>query len=174
MIEAALAVVAVVALVGAGLAVRELHGADERADGLASRLAEAHRNLDAAAEEVKSLYNRAQAAERNAEHIRRERDEAAEAHEAEVLKWADSTMAMSAEIERLEAERRAVVPVPELTPEQRAELLRNKCQHCGGTHAIACPRVRELWYRPNGLPLRVAYWAHGEYPTDEIVWPTDL
>lgn len=32
------------------------------------------------------------------------------------------------------------------------------CQHCGGYHRRACPRVRSLRFHPNGTIAAVTFW----------------
>ena len=50
-----------------------------------------------------------------------------------------------------------------------------KCAHCGGSHTIACPRVRRLRFRPDGQsPSEVEFFADGEWPKDSVVWLEDL
>jgi hypothetical protein len=48
------------------------------------------------------------------------------------------------------------------------------CQHCGGLHARACPRVRELSFHPNGVIAQVRFWADGEWSDAAIIWPEEL
>ena len=49
------------------------------------------------------------------------------------------------------------------------------CEHCGGIHKRACPRVkRQVWLRTGagaGERTEVEYW--GQYPHDGIIWPED-
>lgn len=73
---------------------------------------------------------------------------------------------------------RAEQPEPEpeaLTPEQRETLLQNRCGHCGGVHAISCPRVKRLRFRPDGqTPAEVEFFPDDQWPKDRIKWIEDL
>jgi hypothetical protein len=66
----------------------------------------------------------------------------------------------------------------ELTGEEIAEawdLFRERrCEHCGGVHARACPRVQRLEFHTNGNLAAVTFWAPGRWPEDGIQWPEDL
>lgn len=46
------------------------------------------------------------------------------------------------------------------------------CAHCGGIHAISCPRVRALQFRADGGIDRVEFWEH--WDTSRVVYPEDL
>jgi hypothetical protein len=48
------------------------------------------------------------------------------------------------------------------------------CQHCGGFHSRACPRVASMTFHPNGSLAGVTFWADGRWPADHVVWPEDL
>lgn len=67
---------------------------------------------------------------------------------------------------------------PPLTPEEAAELWRlfreRRCQHCLGSHARACPRVRELSFHPDAKLARVKFWPDGQWSADGVLWPEDL
>ena len=55
------------------------------------------------------------------------------------------------------------------------ELLRTRqCQHCGGAHARACPRVKRLEWHPNGELAAVEFWPEGAWSTDGVLWPEDI
>lgn len=45
------------------------------------------------------------------------------------------------------------------------------CEHCGGLHKRACPRIKRKAFHPNGNVIEVEYWA--EYDETGIVWPED-
>ena len=45
------------------------------------------------------------------------------------------------------------------------------CEHCGGLHNRACPRVKRKAFHPNGNVIEVEYWA--DYDQSGIVWPED-
>jgi hypothetical protein len=66
------------------------------------------------------------------------------------------------------------------TPQDRADALDlfmkgNACEHCGGVHRRACPRVRELEWNDKGQIRRVVYWADAEWQgaREFITWPED-
>jgi hypothetical protein len=48
------------------------------------------------------------------------------------------------------------------------------CQHCGGLHTRACPRVRRLVYHPNGMVAEVEFFPPDVWSDNEIIWPEDL
>lgn len=48
------------------------------------------------------------------------------------------------------------------------------CNHCGGRHARACPRVKRMEFHPNGALASVEFWADGKWPSGEIIWQEDL
>lgn len=48
------------------------------------------------------------------------------------------------------------------------------CQHCGGRHARACPRVRKMSFHPNGALAAVEFWPAGKWSDDDIIWPEDI
>ena len=67
----------------------------------------------------------------------------------------------------------------QLTPEERKTLedaFRNKnnCVHCGGIHVRQCPRIRDMYFHPDGSLARVRFWRDDQWPKDNIVWPEDL
>lgn len=62
-----------------------------------------------------------------------------------------------------------------VTKETFDKLLATKCAHCGGTHAIACPRLKRVRFRADGqTAMEVEFWADGEWPKDRVVFPEDL
>lgn len=46
------------------------------------------------------------------------------------------------------------------------------CAHCGGIHAISCPRVRSLQFRADGGIDRVEFWER--WDASRVVYPEDL
>lgn len=48
------------------------------------------------------------------------------------------------------------------------------CQHCGGVHARNCPAVQEIEYGDDGKVRRVAFWPHGQWPADQVLWLSDV
>jgi len=48
----------------------------------------------------------------------------------------------------------------------------NRCVHCGGSHAIACPRIKSIRFRTNGEPLAVEFWA--DWPQDRVTYLEDI
>lgn len=46
------------------------------------------------------------------------------------------------------------------------------CIHCGGLHAIACPRVRRIRLRTDGSLEEVEFWR--DWLTDRVIWKEDL
>lgn len=49
-----------------------------------------------------------------------------------------------------------------------------RCQHCGGAHARACPRVRRLRFHPDSRLAAVEFWPAGSWSDEGIMWPEDL
>jgi hypothetical protein len=50
----------------------------------------------------------------------------------------------------------------------------SRCEHCGGAHARACPRVRRLQFHENGRIAAVDFWPDGKWPSDHVQWPEGL
>lgn len=48
------------------------------------------------------------------------------------------------------------------------------CDHCGGVHARACPRVRRISWHDNGRIGVVEFWADGSWPDDHVQWPETM
>jgi hypothetical protein len=67
---------------------------------------------------------------------------------------------------------------PPLSADEAAELWKlfreRRCQHCLGSHARACPRVRELAFHPGGQLSGVKFWADGQWSADGILWPEEM
>lgn len=42
------------------------------------------------------------------------------------------------------------------------------CQHCGGVHTRACPRVKATSYHENGKLAQVEYWQ--DWPKDDVIF----
>lgn len=62
-----------------------------------------------------------------------------------------------------------------LTAELAAKLLQiPQCQHCGGRHARACPRVKRMSFHPNSALAEVEFWPEGKWTDADIIWPEDL
>lgn len=63
-----------------------------------------------------------------------------------------------------------------LTRQQKAEAQAifatgEACEHCGGIHKRACPRVKRIERHPNGNLTAVDYFS--KYDETGIVWPED-
>jgi hypothetical protein len=66
--------------------------------------------------------------------------------------------------------------VAELTRAEKADarnLFEAKagCEHCGGLHHRACPRVKRIERHPNGNVTAVEYFER--YDPTGIIWPED-
>lgn len=48
------------------------------------------------------------------------------------------------------------------------------CTHCGGLHAMACPRVKSFSFAPNGGIASVEFWPWNQWPRDNIEFPHEL
>jgi len=58
-----------------------------------------------------------------------------------------------------------------LTDEEMQELTDEPaCMHCGGIHARACPRVKRLFWHPNGRIARADYWPHNKINWEGVIW----
>ena len=89
----------------------------------------------------------------------------------------DTERALGEARERLVALQGEQEPPAPLSEEQRQSILdpANRCAHCGGVHAINCPRVKRIRFRADGsTPLEVEFWADNEWPKDRIVFPEDV
>jgi hypothetical protein len=49
-----------------------------------------------------------------------------------------------------------------------------QCQHCGGIHARACPRVSSLKWHTDGSLIEVSYWPDREWSRADIIFPEDV
>lgn len=97
--------------------------------------------------------------------------DAEEATEAAVLR------ATEAETELADAQRPVltIVPRESYSEEELTTLQENACVHCGGSHAVACPRVKRLRFRADGeTVLEVEFWPDAEWPKERIIWVEDL
>jgi hypothetical protein len=51
------------------------------------------------------------------------------------------------------------------------------CNHCGGRHTRACPRVKAMSWHPNGSLAAVTFWPDGKWSDEQVLWdeqiPTD-
>lgn len=69
-------------------------------------------------------------------------------------------------------------PDPDLTSDEAAEMWRQykrrKCDHCGGSHVRACPRVRQLEFHENGKLRSVSFWSGSQWSDDGILWPEEI
>lgn len=45
------------------------------------------------------------------------------------------------------------------------------CEHCGGLHQRACPRVRRIEKHPNGNVTAVSYWR--KWDQTGVIFPED-
>jgi len=118
------------------------------------------------------------------EAARRERDEAVAAlalsdHEASTAASTSARIVerQAGQIETLSAR------VAELTPPERVPVTKeelnvinaNRCDYCGGSHAVACPRVKSIRYRGDGrTPMGVEFWADAEWPKDRVTYLEDI
>ena len=66
----------------------------------------------------------------------------------------------------------------EFTEDEARELWRlhreNRCDHCGASHARACPRVRGFKWHENGRIAEVEFWPDGQWPEENVMWPEAL
>lgn len=74
-----------------------------------------------------------------------------------------ASMAM-ARLNRLSAQRARERGATEQELAELSESL-SKCQHCGGYHLRACPRVKLLSFFPNGQIASVEFW-----PWEDVDW----
>jgi hypothetical protein len=59
-----------------------------------------------------------------------------------------------------------------LTEDEVREQLAGRCNWCGGVHTHACPRVRSLRFRPDGVtPIAVEFWE--TWDRSDVIWPED-
>ena len=64
---------------------------------------------------------------------------------------------------------------PDVAARLKAEFDAGKgCQHCGGRHARACPRVKRFRFHPTGALAEVVFWPEGEWSDEHVLWPEDL
>ncbi len=103
-----------------------------------------------------------------------EAESALRAAEQEAQERLDLTLADLAEArEHLADFQRRKAEAEALTAEQRQTLAAARCAHCGGVHAISCPRVKRIRFRSDGsTPMEVEFWA--EWPQDRVTYPEDF
>ena len=64
---------------------------------------------------------------------------------------------------------------PRVTKEQRDALIAARCTHCGGSHAVNCPRLKRIRFRADGsTPWEIEYWRDDEWPKDRVTFTEDL
>jgi hypothetical protein len=115
----------------------------------------------------------------NAQAASKALDQAQSALEQAAVAIEASTAERVAAEERAEAAERKLSSREEqrarlamLTEEEVTAQLSGRCLHCGGIHERACPRVRSLRFRPDGItPLAVEFWEH--WDASEVIWPED-
>jgi hypothetical protein len=64
-------------------------------------------------------------------------------------------------------------PTP-LTDDEVKRLRDNRCSHCGGAHARACPRVKRMAYHPNGTLAEVEFWPSDQWSDAFVVFPDEI
>lgn len=65
-------------------------------------------------------------------------------------------------------------PFPGLSPITKRVWDTQACQHCGGLHSRACPRVRRIAYGGDGTPVEVEFWPEGRWPVGQVLWLEDV
>jgi hypothetical protein len=45
------------------------------------------------------------------------------------------------------------------------------CEHCGGLHKRACPRIRRVDKHPNGNVISVSFWR--KWDESSVIFPED-
>ena len=75
-------------------------------------------------------------------------------------------------IQRLVTEKVEVQSFEGAPPVLMSRAERDKCAHCGGLHARACPRVASIEYWESGSIKRVRFWK--TFDDDGVIWPEDL
>lgn len=68
------------------------------------------------------------------------------------------------------ADVQALLEVDKVTKKTVFEL--RQCQHCGGVHDRACPRVKRMVFSPTGSLLEVEFWAR--WNDDYVIYPEML
>lgn len=74
----------------------------------------------------------------------------------------------------LRAEVKVEPALPGLPPTITTVWDQRVCQHCGGLHSRACPRVRRIAYGTDHKPVEVEFWPDGRWPTDGVIWLEDV
>lgn len=174
-------------------AIRQVLAADHRANGLHWQLRvaiierqDAQSERDRLASELNRATQRIEGLGKRVEH--------AELALGLTVAAADELPQLRERLAKQEAERQAAedtaldpeqaralleeVELPDLYPGVKAGTQRvfdqQKCQHCGGIHARACPRVRRLAFGGEGKPTEVEFWPEGRWPADQVLWLEDV
>ena len=63
---------------------------------------------------------------------------------------------------------------PGVAPNTTTLFDQRKCQHCQGLHSRKCPAIAEIEYHSDGTVKRVAYFPHGAWPADQVLWLEDV
>ncbi len=64
-------------------------------------------------------------------------------------------------------------PPATMSAEDREKAKANTCVHCGGIHAVACPRVKSMRFRGDGSVFAVEFWPDNEWPKDRVLFLED-
>ena len=85
----------------------------------------------------------------------------------------DDLIDARAKIAALEAK---LPPTKELVTLDEYNVLKaSRCVNCGGIHAISCPRVKRMRFRPDGqTPVETEFWRDDEWPKDNVKWIENL
>lgn len=79
---------------------------------------------------------------------------------------------LAEEYERLKT---AITPTHEITKTELQKLLDARCRHCGGTHAVQCPRIRRIRFRADAeTPEEIEFWPDDQWPKDRVTFIEDL
>lgn len=65
-------------------------------------------------------------------------------------------------------------PFPGVQGVKTTVFAQQACQHCGGVHSRKCPAVAEVEFHADGKVKRVAYFPHGQWPADDVLWLEDV
>jgi hypothetical protein len=64
-------------------------------------------------------------------------------------------------------------PTPTMSAAEIEQAKASVCVHCGGVHAISCPRIKRIRFRADQTPYEVEFWPGDEWPKERVIFLED-